>query len=106
MPIDTVTLQVPKKTFKRGGKTFTIPAHKVVRVLPPHTIFDLARAQKKQRRNERAHGLYLAQEIRAGKMQVVDGQVVEVDPYGIKPPSKVGVTSRVMDYLRLKFGFY
>jgi hypothetical protein len=106
MPIEYETINVPKKTFVRGGKTITIPAHKCVKVRPPHTIWQLATQRKKSLRNEKQYGRDIAMEILKGKMKIVDGEVVAVDPYGVKPDSKVGVTSRIMDYLRLKFGFY
>lgn len=107
MGIEYHIIDVPAKKVRRGGKVLTLPAHRAVRVDPPHTIFQLARRQRKEARAERQAGYSIVKSIKRGKMVIdKDGDVSRPDPFGVMPPTKIGVSGRIMDMLRKKFGFY
>lgn len=52
MPIEFSSIACPEKVHKDGHTYRTVPAHISIRVHPPHTIWNLRQAAKKQRRRK------------------------------------------------------
>lgn len=112
MAIEFKVIQSRPQTHKvsittRGGVVSVrakFPPRPVICVKPPHTIFNLARQLKKNKRDEIIYAKRISQEIKLGNMKVEDGQVMKLDKFGVLPPQKVKVTDRVVQFLTKIFG--